>query len=104
MDQAPTKWGSGLKANEGNVSATEPSRTLRSRGRRRTPLPPSYRRSVVVIVFVVVVIVVAAAAVIVTIVILLLYNGATLRAPANGSPERRHTGLVVHVIEGDSDD
>lgn len=28
MDQATTKWGSGLKANQGNVSATEPSRTL----------------------------------------------------------------------------
>lgn len=33
MDQVPRKWGPGLKANEGNVSATEPSRTLRSRGR-----------------------------------------------------------------------
>lgn len=28
MDQVSRKWGPGLKANEGNVSATEPSRTL----------------------------------------------------------------------------
>ncbi|KAK1133304.1 hypothetical protein K0M31_011120 [Melipona bicolor] len=34
MDQAPRKWGPGLKANEDNVSATEPSRTLKSGGRR----------------------------------------------------------------------
>lgn len=35
MDQVTRKWGPGLKANEGNVSATEPSQTLKSRGREQ---------------------------------------------------------------------
>lgn len=39
MDQVFRKWGPGLKANEGNVSATEPSRTLNSGGRRAVQLP-----------------------------------------------------------------
>lgn len=32
MDQVPRKWGPGLKGNEGNISATEPSQTLKSGG------------------------------------------------------------------------
>ncbi|KAG7199408.1 hypothetical protein KM043_014037 [Ampulex compressa] len=41
MDQPPRKWGPGLKAKEGNLSATEPSRTLKSLGRldASRPLP-----------------------------------------------------------------
>lgn len=50
MDQATTKWGSGLKANQGNVSATEPSRTLDESSRPRVvystsafpPVPAGY--------------------------------------------------------------
>ncbi|KAK2588377.1 hypothetical protein KPH14_004391 [Odynerus spinipes] len=33
MDQVHSKWGPGLKAKEANLSATEPSRTLKRRGR-----------------------------------------------------------------------
>nr|KAF7432445.1 hypothetical protein H0235_005369 [Vespula pensylvanica] len=33
MDQVHSKWGPGLKANEANLSVTEPSRTLKRRGR-----------------------------------------------------------------------
>lgn len=84
MDQASTKWGSGLKANEGNVSATEPSRTLRSRGRailHTSAFPFAFvtRRSSVVV------------------------AGAV--GSCNGSPEATSgAGLVVHVIKDDSDD
>ncbi|XP_032682913.1 uncharacterized protein LOC116849658 isoform X2 [Odontomachus brunneus] len=102
MDQVPTKWGSGLKANEGNVSATELSRTLRSRGRpwhfRSIRIHTQHVGSVLLLLLLLLFLSSTSSSSTVAHYEQFLYRVARLSLFPGGDKPR--TGLVVHVIKG----